>query len=156
MKDDRIFNVLQTTTLLCLFFAVGWLWISRPNHAAKTSFGGGDGKLLTAPVSSTPAPSASVRPETGIASWYGPGYQGKMTAGGFCFDMHRHTLACNHLPFGTVVRVTNPKTGKSCIGMVTDRGPSIPGRKYDVSYSMAKQLGMVRDGLAKVTVEILL
>lgn len=86
----------------------------------------------------------------GIASWYGPGFQGNRTASGDIYDMDGYTMACNHLDFGTVVLLENMKTGKKCIAVVNDRGPFIEGRKFDVSLGVAKQLGMVRAGLAMV------
>jgi rare lipoprotein A len=150
---NRTFNVLmavfQAVTILTVLFMCGWGLFNAPAAQPATVL------IYTAFPAARVVPSLRVL-ESGIASWYGPGYQGKMTAGGFRFDMRRHTLACNHLPFGTIVRVTNRKTGQSCVGMVTDRGPNVPGRKYDLSRAMAEKIGMIQDGLATVTVELLL
>lgn len=93
--------------------------------------------------------------EQGKASWYGPDYHGRLTASGEIFNQNAHTLACNHLPFGTHVRVINRATGQTSFGVVNDRGPFVGGRKYDVSRQMAVELGMIQAGVADVDVEVL-
>ena len=87
------------------------------------------------------------------ASWYGQGHHNKLTASGQRFDMYQNTLAHKTLPFGTRVRLVNPDNGRSVEGVVNDRGPYIKGREVDVSYSMAKQLGFVRKGVTKLSIE---
>lgn len=75
------------------------------------------------------------------ATWYGPGFQGRRTAGGDRFDMHALTAAHPSLPFGTRVKVTNPKNGKSVVVRINDRGPF--GGKYviDLTFAAMKALG---------------
>jgi rare lipoprotein A (peptidoglycan hydrolase) len=86
------------------------------------------------------------------ATWYGPGFHGRRTASGERFNQNAMTLASRHLPFGTMVRVTNPKNGKTVIGRVNDRGPFVRGYGVDLSRAMARQL---RLNSGPVKVEIL-
>jgi rare lipoprotein A len=87
----------------------------------------------------------------GVASFYTEGTQ---TASGEKFDTHDLTAAHPTLPFGTRLRVTNVASGKSVTVRVNDRGPYVPGRVVDVSYSAAETLGMVGSGTAKVKLEV--
>ncbi len=87
----------------------------------------------------------------GIASFYTEGTQ---TASGEKFDAQELTAAHPTLPFGTRLRVTNVATGRSVTVRVNDRGPYVPGRVVDVSYSAAETLGMVGGGIAKVKLDI--
>ena len=88
---------------------------------------------------------------TGFASFY---TEGERTASGEKFNSHELTAAHPTLPFGTRLRVTNVATGRSVIVRVNDRGPFVPGRIVDVSYSAAEALGIVRRGTAKVTLAV--
>jgi len=88
---------------------------------------------------------------SGIASFY---TEGTRTANGERFDTHELTAAHRTLPFGTRLRVTNVNTGQSVTVRVNDRGPFIPGRVVDVSYSAAEVLGMVGGGIAKVKLDV--
>ncbi len=90
-----------------------------------------------------------------IASWYGPKHHHKLTANGQRFNMYKNTLAHRTLPMGTKVRLVNFKNGKSSEGIVNDRGPHRKGRDIDVSYSMARQLGLVQKGVAKLYMDII-
>jgi rare lipoprotein A len=92
--------------------------------------------------------------EVGVASWYGKERQGRATASGEAFDMHKLTAAHRALPLGTTVRVTNLRNLKSVVLRVNDRGPGISGRLIDVSWAAAKRLGFVNAGLTLVGVEI--
>lgn len=91
----------------------------------------------------------------GEASWYGPGFHGRIAADGSVYNMNELTAAHKTLPFGTVVRVTNHRTGKQVLVRITDRGPYIDGRIIDLSKEAANRLGMLSSGTAPVTVEIL-
>jgi rare lipoprotein A len=87
----------------------------------------------------------------GVASFYTEGTQ---TASGEKFDTHDMTAAHPTLPFGTRLRVTNVASGRSVTVRVNDRGPYVPGRVVDVSYSAAETLGMVGSGIAKVKLDV--
>ncbi len=93
--------------------------------------------------------------ETGIASWYGPGFHGKRTANGELYNQHAMTAAHRTLPMPSVVRVTNLANGHSVKVRVNDRGPFARNRIIDLSYQAATLLGFVPQGTAKVRVEIL-
>ena len=93
--------------------------------------------------------------ETGIASWYGPKFDGGRTANGEIFDMNALSAAHRTLPLPSVVRVTNLENGRSMILRVNDRGPFARGRIIDVSRRAAQLLGFHRNGTARVRVRIM-
>ena len=110
----------------------------------------------------TPAqqtPQLVVRPssfvQTGIASWYGPGFHGKRTANGEIYDQYALTAAHRSLPLGTFVLVTNLDTGKAVEVRINDRGPFINGRIIDLSFTAAKSIGVYTTGIAPARVEVL-
>lgn len=88
--------------------------------------------------------------ECGGASWYGPGFHGKRTASGARFNENAMTAAHRTMPFGTVVKVTDQRTGKSVRVTITDRGPFIRGRVIDLSKAAAAKLGTKQAGVARV------
>jgi len=89
----------------------------------------------------------------GMASWYGPGFQGRRTANGEVFDMHALTAAHPTLPLPSYVRVTNLENRRSVMVRVNDRGPFGHGRVIDLSRQVARMLDFERRGKAKVHVE---
>ena len=93
------------------------------------------------------------RVETGVASWYGPGFHGKSTANGEAYDQTDHTAAHRTLQMPSVLRVTNLDNGQSTIVRVNDRGPFARSRVLDVSRAAAEELGMVGNGTARVRIE---
>ncbi len=93
--------------------------------------------------------------ENGMASWYGPGFDGRKTASGERFDEDELTAAHRTLPMPSIVRVTRRDTGKSIMVRVNDRGPFAHGRIIDLSKASAKAIGMLGVGVAPVTVEYL-
>lgn len=93
--------------------------------------------------------------ETGIASWYGPDFHGKMTANGESFDQNAVSAAHKTLPLPSVVRVTNLENGRSLVVRVNDRGPFVNGRIIDLSRRAAQLLGTEGTGTAKVRVQVL-
>ncbi len=93
--------------------------------------------------------------ETGIASWYGPGFHANKTASGERYDQNELTAAHRTLQMPSLVRVTNLSNGRSVVVRVNDRGPFAKGRIIDVSGAAAKLLGMVGAGTAKVKIELL-
>lgn len=105
------------------------------------------------PASSAPATIAS-HLGTGTASFYADRFHGQRTASGEAFDNTAMTAAHRTLPFGSLVRVTNPATGASVVVRINDRGPFTRGRTIDLSRAAAEQLGMVRAGHARVELEL--
>jgi peptidoglycan lytic transglycosylase len=93
--------------------------------------------------------------QVGLASWYGNQHQGRLTASGERFDERKLTAAHRTLPLDTKVKVTNLENGKSIEVKVNDRGPYIPGRVLDLSTQAAKALGMEKEGLALVRIEVM-
>ena len=84
-----------------------------------------------------------------VASWYGPGFDGNLTANGTRYDQYASTAAHKSLPFGTKLRVCY----NTCeVVNVTDRGPFIPGRDLDLSLGTARRIGMESAGVADVKV----
>ncbi|MCC6813007.1 MAG: septal ring lytic transglycosylase RlpA family protein [Rubrivivax sp.] len=80
--------------------------------------------------------------QRGMASWYGPGFHGRLTASGERFDQNDLTAAHKTLPFGTRVLVHSPRTGKQVVVRINDRGPFVRGRVIDLSKAAARMLGL--------------
>ena len=91
--------------------------------------------------------------ETGVASWYGPGFHGKSTANGEVYNQSERTAAHRTLQMPSVLRVTNLDNGQSTIVRVNDRGPFARQRVLDVSRAAAEELGMIGNGTARVRIE---
>jgi rare lipoprotein A len=91
--------------------------------------------------------------ETGVASWYGPGFHGKYTANGEVYDQTERTAAHRTLQMPSVLRVTNLENGQSTVVRVNDRGPFARSRVLDVSKTAAQDLGMIGHGTARVRIE---
>ena len=91
----------------------------------------------------------------GRASYYGAELAGRPTASGERFDPGEMTAAHPSLPFGTRLRVTNLRNGKSVVVRINDRGPFGHGRVLDLSYAAAEVIGMIRRGTARVKMEVL-
>lgn len=87
------------------------------------------------------------------ASWYGPKFHGKMTANGEIYDQMALTAAHKSLRFGTLLKVTNPKNGRSVVIRINDRGPYIEGRDIDLSKGAAIELGILRKGVARLKIQ---
>jgi rare lipoprotein A len=99
-----------------------------------------------------PSTGANVPPHVEVASWYGPGFQGRPTSTGERFNENALTAASRTLPLGSRVRVTNPDTGRSVTVRINDRGPYVHGRSIDLSRHAARQIGLTRKGVAPVEV----
>lgn len=91
----------------------------------------------------------------GVASYYGRRFHGRRTANGERFDMRAMTAAHRTLPFGSMVRVTNPRTGQSVTVRINDRGPFARGRTIDLSRAAAEEIGLIRRGHGTVELELL-
>lgn len=99
-------------------------------------------------------PLKSVFVEVGIASWYGPGLQGKRTAMGNKFDMNSLTAAHRKIEFGTMIRVTNLFNQKQVIVAIDDRGPVSKNKVLDLSKKAAEKIDMLQSGTNIVKIEI--
>ena len=93
--------------------------------------------------------------QSGIASWYGPGFHGKKTTSGAVYDQNALTAAHQTLPLGSSVRVTNLTNRKTVEVRINDRGPFAKGRIIDLSHAAAERVAMVGPGTAPVLVEVL-
>lgn len=112
-----------------------------------------------APSTTHPASPASGKPASpgtlGYASWYGPSFQGRLTASGEVFDTNELTAAHKSLPFNSIVKITNLSNGKSVIVRINDRGPYVRGRMIDLTHTAAVAIGMIGDGVVKVRMDVL-
>ncbi len=111
------------------------------------------GALCATPSLADPARAAAAPAytESGEASWYGPRHEGQRTTSGERFDSRKLTAAHPSLPMGTWVRVTVQDSGRSIVVRVNDREPPHGVRCIDLSHEAAQRLGIVRRGLADVT-----
>lgn len=89
------------------------------------------------------------------ATYYADRFHGRRTSNGEKYDKDAYTCAHRKLPFGTLVRVTNPKNGKTAVVRVNDRGPYGKRAKIDLSKAAARDLGMLSIGIIKVEMEVL-
>lgn len=92
--------------------------------------------------------------DSGVASWYGPGFHGQATANGETYNQNELTAAHRTLPFNTIVRVVNLDNGKSVTVRINDRGPYANNRVIDLSYAAAREIDMVNAGLARVRLHL--
>lgn len=92
--------------------------------------------------------------EQGVASWYGPGFDGKRTASGEVYDMDELTAAHKRLPFGTRVRVQNLDNGLRTEVRINDRGPFVDDRIIDLSMAAARDIQMLGPGTARVRISV--
>ncbi len=106
-------------------------------------------------------PPPAIRPavapaplETGIASWYGEPFHGRMAASGEIYDMEQLTAAHRTLPFGTLVRVRRLDTAQAVLVRINDRGPFVDSRIIDLSNAAARQIGMTVPGIVEVALEV--
>jgi rare lipoprotein A len=107
------------------------------------------------PATSGAEPLPSSRVQVGIASWYGKGFHGRLTASGEIYNMHQVTAAHRTADLGTYALVTNLENGQVVRIRINDRGPFKRNRILDLSYEAARQLDMVRTGSARVKVQFL-
>jgi rare lipoprotein A len=103
-------------------------------------------------ASSVPAAGHSV---TGVASWYGPAFNGHRTSSGSIYNQDDLSAASTLFPLGTQLMVTNLGNGRAVEVLVNDRGPYVNGRDLDLSHRAALVLGMVNSGIARVRMDVL-
>lgn len=90
-----------------------------------------------------------------VASYYGGKFHGRLTANGEVYNKNAMTAAHRTLPFGTFLKVTNTRNGRSVVVRINDRGPYISGRSIDLSEGAARAIGMISSGVGKVKLELL-
>lgn len=130
----------------------------QPTNTPETPESVTPGQPENKPQSAEPTIPADAKPlatETGLASWYGPPYHNRRGSNGEVYNMHAMTAAHRTLPLGSIVRVTNLKTGHSALVRITDRGPFIPGRIVDLSLAAAHKVDVWQPGTAEVKVELM-
>ncbi|HXN84571.1 MAG TPA: septal ring lytic transglycosylase RlpA family protein [Candidatus Binataceae bacterium] len=132
--------VLATAALASI--AVAACSTSRPIHSTP---------IAQQPVSQQPIESSM----TGMASWYGPGFDGHRTATGEVYNQEELTAASTVIPLGSRVMVTNLKNGRAVQVRINDHGPYVKGRKIDLSHEAARTLGIVNPGTAPVRIDLL-
>ena len=111
---------------------------------------------VEAPLVAFPSePTKPLRVWTALASWYGPRFDGQVTASGEVYNDQAFTAAHPSLPFGSILRLINPKNGRSHLVRINDRGPFVEGRGLDVSYVVGCRLGMEDQGLTRLRIELL-
>ena len=103
----------------------------------------------------SPAVITTGRSITGIASWYGPGFNGRRTSSGSIYNQDDLSAASTLFPLGTQLMVTNLANGRSVEVLVNDHGPYIDGRDLDLSRRAALVLGIVKPGIARVRMDVL-
>ena len=121
--------------------------MTRPSYALAIT-----AVVLGCALGAIPAAAEETKPiQSGAASWYGPGFHGKRTASGETFNTNALTAAHKTLPFGSEVRVTNERTGKSVVVRINDRGPYAHGRVIDLSKASTRAIGI--SGVADITLD---
>lgn len=144
--------LLPVTASACRFHRSGGkmlaaLWLSNLHEALA---------YLASPQQRKPVTLGGRNWMEGRVSWYGGSrWRGKRTASGEVFDDRQLTAAAVDLPFGTLVRLSNKRNGRSVVVRVTDRFGGLKGRLLDISQAAAEVLGIKGQGVAKLTIEIL-
>ena len=103
------------------------------------------------PISPPPSQSSLL----GVASWYGPGFDGHRTASGEVYNQEELTAASTVIPLGSRVMVTNLDNGRAVQVRINDHGPYVKGRKIDLSHEAARTLGIVKPGTAHVRIDLI-
>ena len=138
----------RTTLLLCTIF-IALSGCAKHKQASVS---------VKPPKRSFQAPVEPARigtKEKGEASWYGEPYNGRRAASGEIFDMEQLTAAHRTFPFQTWVEVTNLDNGKKVEVRITDRGPFVDGRVIDLSRAAAREIDLLRSGIAKVELRVI-
>ena len=111
---------------------------------------------LEAPLVAHPSqPIKPIRVWSARTSWYGAKFNGRKTASGEKYDMYGSTGASPDLPFGSLIRVSNPQTHVAQLVRINDRGPFVDDRELDVSYLIACRLGIQDQGIMNLRIELL-
>jgi rare lipoprotein A (peptidoglycan hydrolase) len=150
----KLFVVLES-----VFLGLGLLILTPSANPTALGKAGSPSQKASAPQSSTETTSKTQQKPLATwectTSWYGHDFDGQQTANGETYDMYAETAAHPTLPLGSVVRVVNTRNHRSDVVRINDRGPYVEGRELDVSYAVAKKLGIDHRGTAKVRLELL-
>ncbi|KJR40351.1 rare lipoprotein A [Candidatus Magnetoovum chiemensis] len=141
-----LMNRVKAVHFLLVFLTIAIASCSSVDNSTRP------GQEFYVPDSSKIKPSSEKDKTWMTASWYGGDFHGRRTASGERYNMYAQTAAHKTLPFGTILKITNPENGLSTKVTVTDRGPFIPGRDLDLSYGAACTIDMVNDGVTEVLV----
>jgi rare lipoprotein A len=157
LKDNSINKWLATAIILPLILTIGCSTqkSSRYEEDHPPTISGNSSSKMPYRVKDTtyyPIENSSGFNQTGLASWYGPKFQGKLTSNQEVYNMHEMTAAHKTLPFHTKVKVMNLENGKEAVVRINDRGPFVENRIIDLSFKAAKMLGIVEKGTAKVRI----
>jgi rare lipoprotein A len=142
MKQTHEVKILSRMRLRCLLWLLPGLLLASCGGSRSAGSG------------STKAPRGTYT-QTGLGSYYADKFNGRATASGSTYRPGQMTAAHNTLPFGTVIRVTNTRNGRSVDVTVTDRGPHTKGYIVDVSRRAAEQLDIVSAGVVPVRVTVI-
>lgn len=145
--NRAVFN-LAVSMLLVLFSCIDPLLAAAFNSPTQKPY-------VIDNVKYYPIPSSHGYTDTGIASWYGPGFHGRLTSNGERYDMNGTTAAHKILPMNTMVLVENLENSRKEVVRINDRGPFVRGRVIDLSRMTAKRLGILRKGTARVKITAL-
>ncbi|MDO7849114.1 septal ring lytic transglycosylase RlpA family protein [Hymenobacter sp. M29] len=143
MKQNHKAKILYATFLRCLLWLLPGLFLLASCGGSRNAGNG-----------STKAPRGTYT-QTGLGSYYAAKFNGRATASGSTYRPGQMTAAHNTLPFGTVIRVTNTRNGRSVDVTVTDRGPHTKGYIVDVSRRAAEQLDIVSAGVVPVRLVVI-
>jgi rare lipoprotein A len=168
-ENMKTSSITSLVTKMCLALVVasfgGAAYAQAPATPAANPAPSGMAPIVKAEPAVVPAAAPVAAPASttktsgehqleGKAAYYSNRFNGRKTASGQRFSNAAMTTAHNTLPFGTRVKVTNTKNNKSVVVRVNDRGPSTPGRVFDLTRAAASKLGYVRSGLADVKAEV--
>ncbi len=146
----RLFFIVVTLLFFCQLFSI----VDRVNGAVSTI--PTQRPYVINNRTYFPLPISRGYVEQGVASWYGPNFHGRRTSNGEQYNMHKQTAAHKILPMNTMVLVTNLENNRKTVVRINDRGPFIDGRIIDLSYSAAREIGLIRKGTARVQVTALM
>ena len=153
MQLSRFHALLLVTAALAGGFGIASAQMS-PSPAPPVAAPAAPAVAPAAAPVAPPVVKATAPVESGKIAWYGKKFAGRRTASGEAYNPDAMTMAHKTLPFGTRVKVTNLANKKSVTLRVNDRGPTQADRIGDVSLAAARQLGMVRTGVADAELEV--
>ena len=153
--DDEVLVNIDRNVALDLHNSYSSTALAATNRLRRLLQGAPPVGTATVVPQSTIVPNSVASSQRGLASWYGPGFAGRLSANGEIFDPEKLTAAHKYLPFGTMVEVVSLSTGRSVVVRINDRGPYIGGRIIDLSAAAARSIGLMGAGVGPVEIRIL-